>query len=76
MRKEGIPRTVLEAMHDKNSAVLSAMGRKGAATRAESKRLDAIERVRRNAEIFHRDVESGAVENDEGEIVPPDDLLH
>ncbi len=76
MRKEGVPRKVLEAMHDANHAALSAMGRKGAEAREEKKEAAMRELIRRDAEIFNRDLQNGVAINDEGDVVPPDDLLH
>lgn len=87
MSSEGKPRSVLENIHDHNHAALSAQGRKGAEVAqknrdAEKKRCEAEKlarlkaKLRRNAEISRRDRQANVAVNDDGDVVPPDDLRH
>ncbi len=76
MSNEGRPRKVLEHIHDDNKAALSAMGKKGAAARERNKQAAAKEVLRRDAEIAYWDRNANVAINEEGDVVPPDDLLH
>lgn len=76
MSIEGRPRKVLENIHDDNKAALSAMGKKGAKVREANKQAAAKAILRRDAEIAYRDRSANVAVNDEGDVVPPDDLLH
>lgn len=72
---EGRPRKVIEAIHDENKSALSAMGKKGAQVREEKKQAEKKEREWRNEEIYRQDLKSGVALNEEGDIVPPDDVI-
>jgi len=73
MRKEGIPRKVIEAMRAGDKMVLSAAGKAGARAKEKSKENAKIDERLRAGEFAQRERITGAM-NEEGDMVHPDDL--
>lgn len=70
MSRRGRSRQVIEAIHDKNSAALSAMGKKGARMRELRKELKRDEAARERDEMVAEQAQ--LYTEVDGDILPPE----